>query len=80
MECREAIAKDSWRVAVLREIDTGAMQTTGAGYMHPGCALGWAKEHEVQDAEKWIDTILANSGLPEKESAELRAEITDGAE
>ena len=79
MECREPIAKDSWRVAVEREIQAGAMQTTGAGYMHPGCALGWAKEHEVPDAEKWIDEILEHSGLPEKESAELRAEINDGA-
>lgn len=78
MECREAIAKDSWRVAVEREIHAGAMQTTGAGYMHPGCALGWAGENSIDDTEAWIDTILANSGLPEKESAEVRQEIQDG--
>lgn len=80
IECGEAIAKDSLRVAVEREIDTGAFQTKGAGYMHPGCALGWAGEHDVSDTAAWIDTILKHSGLPEKESAELRAEITDGAE
>lgn len=78
IECGEAITKDSWRVAVEREIDTGTFVSKGAGYMHPGCALGWAGENSVDDTDAWIDTILANSGLPEKESAELRAEIQDG--
>ena len=37
MQCEEPIAKDSLRVAVEREIDTGAMVTRGAGYLHPKC-------------------------------------------
>lgn len=37
MECGEAIEKASVRVAVEREIDTGAMVTRGAGYLHPKC-------------------------------------------
>ena len=39
MQCEEPIAKDSFRVAVEREIDTGSMVTRGAGYMHPKCAV-----------------------------------------
>ncbi|MBA3542444.1 MAG: hypothetical protein H0T79_22705, partial [Deltaproteobacteria bacterium] len=39
MQCEAAIPKDSFRVAVEREIDTGAMVTRGAGYMHPGCVV-----------------------------------------
>lgn len=38
MQCRESIEKNAARVAVEREIDTGGMQTKGAGYLHPGCA------------------------------------------
>ena len=39
MQCEEAIAKDTFRVAVEREIDTGSMVTRGAGYLHPKCAV-----------------------------------------
>jgi hypothetical protein len=39
MQCEEPIAKDSFRVAVEREIDTGSMVTRGAGYMHPKCVV-----------------------------------------
>lgn len=39
MQCEEPIAKDSIRIAVEREIDTGAMVTRGAGYMHPKCVV-----------------------------------------
>ena len=41
MQCEEPIAKDTFRVAVEREIDTGAMVTRGAGYLHPRSA--WAR-------------------------------------
>jgi hypothetical protein len=37
MQCEEAIEKGSLRVAVEREIDTGAMVTRSAGYLHPKC-------------------------------------------
>jgi len=39
MQCEQPIAKDSLRVAVEREIDTGAMVTRGAGYLHPKCVV-----------------------------------------
>ena len=35
----EPIAKDTFRVAVEREIDTGAIVTRGAGYLHPKCVV-----------------------------------------
>jgi poly(ADP-ribose) polymerase-like protein len=37
MQCEETIAKDSFRVAVEREVDTGSFVTRGAGYLHPKC-------------------------------------------
>ena len=54
MQCGEPIAKDSFRVAVQREIDTGTMVTQGAGYMHPKC----------------VDEHLANAGGPKQELIE----------
>lgn len=39
MECEAPIGKDTFRVAVEREIDTGSMVTRGAGYMHAACAV-----------------------------------------
>jgi hypothetical protein len=39
MQCEEPIEKDSIRVAVEREIDTGSMVTRGAGYLHPKCVV-----------------------------------------
>ncbi|HUJ61644.1 MAG TPA: hypothetical protein VLX92_24235 [Kofleriaceae bacterium] len=39
MQCEESIEKDTLRVAVEREIDTGTMVTRGAGYLHPRCVV-----------------------------------------
>jgi poly(ADP-ribose) polymerase-like protein len=53
MQCETPIEKDSIRIAVEREIDTGSMVTRGAGYMHPKCVVanlettGGAKEDLV---------------------------------
>lgn len=63
IECGEPIAKDGWRVAIEREIDTGMFQRTGAGYLHPGCSAVHADWEEVE----------ANSGLDDAALAELRA-------
>lgn len=63
IECNEAIAKESWRVAVEREIDTGSFVRTGAGYLHPACAEGHADWEAIED----------NSGLEGAELDELRA-------
>lgn len=60
--CEEAIERGTWRVAVEREIDTGAFTRTGAGYLHPACVDGHA-------GDIW-DEVEQNSRL---EPAELEA-------
>ncbi len=37
MQCEEAIAKDSWRIAVEREVDVGGFMRKSPGYLHPKC-------------------------------------------
>lgn len=62
IECGEPIEKDTWRVAVEREIDAGGFQRTGAGYLHPACSEVHADWDQVEE----------NSGLDEAELADLR--------
>ena len=73
IQCSEAIEKDSWRVAIEREIDTGTFMTKGAGYLHPGCALEWVQENG--DPAGFTDQVLANSSMAEADAADLRNEI-----
>lgn len=72
-QCEEPIAKDSLRVAVEREIDTGATVTRGAGYMHPKCVVahlaGSSKDELVAGlransrlAPADLDAVLAQIG------------------
>ncbi len=65
LECGEPIAKDTWRVALEREIDAGAFTRTGAGYLHPACV-------EAQAGDIW-DEVFENSGLDDAERSELEA-------
>lgn len=62
LQCREAIEKDALRVAIEREIDTGAMVTKGAGYLHPGCVAGYL-EASGGDRDALIEGLRANSRL-----------------
>jgi len=62
MQCQQAIEKDSLRVAVEREIDTGAMVTRGAGYMHPGCVAAHI-EATGGDKAALVEGVRANSRL-----------------
>ena len=57
IRCNEAIAKDSFRVAVEREIVTGAFTRMGAAYLHPACAVP-----EVGEAELG-KMLIANSPM-----------------
>jgi len=71
VECGEKIAKGEYRVAVEREIDTGAFTTTGAGYLHTLCALEY-----VEDSDGLMDQVRANSvSLSEEEIEELSAAL-----
>jgi len=66
IQCQEPIEKGSLRVAVEREIDTGAMVTRGARYMHPGCAAA-NLEAEGESTEDLIEGLRKNSRLPPDE-------------
>jgi hypothetical protein len=63
MQCEEAIAKDSWRVAVEREIETGAMQQRSAGYLHPACVAA-NLENAGGDMDEFTASLTTNSRIP----------------
>ena len=73
MQCEQPIAKDSFRVAVEREIDTGAMVTRGAGYLHPKC-VEENLENTGGDKLELIAALRQNSRL---EHADLEAVIAE---
>ena len=62
MQCSEAIDKDSVRVAIEREIETGAMVQRSAGYMHPKCVTAYVEAHGGDKAEL-VAGLRANSRL-----------------
>src|SRR5580692_5748270 len=64
IECREAIAQGSVRVAIERELETGTMVTRGAGYLHPACVKPWA-EKVSNDLHELVAAVRANSRLTE---------------
>jgi len=71
MQCEEPIAKDSWRVAVEREIETGAMQQRSAGYLHPACVAA-NLENTGGSIDELTASLEANSRIPK---ADLEAVI-----
>ena len=77
MQCEEPIAKDSWRVAVEREVDTGSFQTRSAGYLHPKC-VAENLENVGGDMDEFIDAVKTNSRIPEDALASVVAEIGGG--
>jgi hypothetical protein len=78
MQCEEAIAKDSFRVAVEREIDTGTMVTRGAGYLHPKC-VDANLENTGGSKEELLTGIRANSRLAANDLDAVIAEIGEPA-
>jgi hypothetical protein len=62
IQCQEAIEKDSIRVAVEREIETGTMVQKAARYMHPGCVAA-NLEASGEDKEELLNGVRANSRL-----------------
>ena len=73
MECGEAIAKDSYRVAVEREIEVGMVMQKGAGYMHPAC-VGAHLESTGGDKAELVAGLRTNSRLPE---ADLERQVLE---
>jgi hypothetical protein len=78
MQCEEPIAKDSFRVAVEREIDTGTMVTRGAGYLHPKC-VDANLENTGGSKEELLTGIRSNSRLAETDLEAVIAEIGEPA-
>jgi hypothetical protein len=74
MQCEEPIAKDSFRVAVEREIDTGTMVTRGAGYLHPKC-VDENLENTGGSKEELLTGIRSNSRLASNDLEAVIAEI-----
>ena len=79
MQCEEPIEKDSFRVAVEREIDTGAIVTRGAGYLHPKC-VAENLENVGGSVEDLLDGLRTNSRLSADELDAAIAEIGGGGE
>jgi poly [ADP-ribose] polymerase len=74
LQCREAIDKDTLRVAIERELDTGTMVTRGAGYLHPKC-VGAYLEATSGDKKVLLDGIRANSRLVSEDLETVVREI-----
>jgi Poly(ADP-ribose) polymerase and DNA-Ligase Zn-finger region len=63
MQCEQPIEKATFRVAVEREIDTGAMVTRGAGYLHPAC-VAENLENIGGSVEDLVTGLRTNSRIP----------------
>lgn len=79
MQCDQAIEKNSFRVAVEREVDTGTFVTRGAGYLHPKC-VAENLENVGGSTEELIEGLRANSRLPEAELDGVIASIESPGE
>ncbi|MGE0551653.1 MAG: hypothetical protein AB7O24_21265 [Kofleriaceae bacterium] len=64
MQCSEPIAKDSFRVAVERELEVGGVPQRGAGYLHPACVAAYLEAHEGSP-EDMIAGLRENSRIPD---------------
>jgi hypothetical protein len=72
IQCGELIEKDSIRVAVEREIETGGMVQKAARYMHPACVAA-NLEASGEDKEALVEGLRANSRL---QAADLDTALT----
>jgi len=71
LACELGIEKDTLRVAIEREVDTGSFVTKGAGYLHAKCAPEF-----VEELEGLLEGIKANStALTAEDLAELEAAL-----
>ena len=70
MACEESIDKDTLRIAIEREVDTGTFKTRGPGYLHPTCAADFTGDSEM------FEKVKANSReLTDDELAQLQAAL-----
>lgn len=64
IHCTQPIAKQTVRIAVPREIDTGSFVTTGPGYLHPSCAEAWAESGWEPGFADLVAQVRDHSALP----------------
>jgi len=64
MQCDESIEKDSFRVAVEREVDVGGFMRKSPGYLHPKC-VAENLENVGGTVEDLVGQIKTNSLLDE---------------
>jgi poly [ADP-ribose] polymerase len=69
MACEESIDKDTLRVAIEREVDTGTFKTKGAGYLHPMCAADFTGDKGMFAKVKANSRDLSKDQLAELEAA-----------
>lgn len=65
LKCREAIAKGELRVAIEREIDAGTFVQTGAGYLHPACAVEQLNEPALGEVLRQNSPMLSDADKDE---------------
>jgi Poly(ADP-ribose) polymerase and DNA-Ligase Zn-finger region len=72
--CDQTIDKGLLRVAIEREVDTGSFVTTGAGYLHVGCAKAYTADKVEGDL---LSRIKQNSpALSDADVATLTAALS----
>lgn len=74
MQCSEPIPKDSLRVAIERELEVGGVPQTGAGYLHPACAVANV-EARGGALDELVTGLRTNSRLPEADLESVIAQL-----
>ena len=69
MACEENIEKDTLRIAIEREVDTGTFKTKGPGYLHPMCAADYSGDDAMFPKVKENSRELTKAQLEELETA-----------
>jgi len=70
LKCGETFEKDTLRVAIQREVDTGAFTAKSAGYLHPGCAKEYTGDLEL------LAKVKANSKLDAADATALEQALS----
>lgn len=66
MQCEEPIAKDSFRIAVERELEMGGGQQKSAGYLHPAC-IAANLENVGGSIDEFTEALEKNSRIPKED-------------
>ena len=75
LHCSESIEKGTLRIAIEREVDTGAFVTTGSGYLHAACAPEWLEAHAPLDGDLVAIIEKNSTALEAGDVAALKLEL-----